>query len=63
LDAYIDAVVAVHKMAEIYSEHTIESCQNGFLVAVKGQSKALRCVFVHERREIHIVDIIEYSEE
>jgi len=60
-DKYVDAVAAVNEIAETYSKHPIESCQGGFLIGVKGEKIALRCAIVGHKKEIHIIQIIEYE--
>jgi hypothetical protein len=60
-DKYIDAVSAVNDIANTYSQYPIEICYNGFLIPVEGQNKALRCIAIGEKREIHITGIVEYQ--
>ena len=62
-EAYLDAVSVVNEVKDLYSQHTIELCQHGFLVAVEGQKVALRCGLEQELKEIHITEIVEYEPE
>jgi len=47
-DNYDKAIIGVRKMADLFSEYTITSCGNGFLMFVEGEDVALRCAFFED---------------
>lgn len=56
-DSYINAIDSVFEFAEMCDRHPITICAGGFLVEVKGQNAALRCMIDEDKHQFYVFGI------